>query len=104
MGMRILVTGSAGFIGSWVAEALLAKGHQVLGADDFSGGENERCPTVKVDLRDKVRTGEIVHGFRPEVLVHLAANAREGASQFQPFEVATRNLTAYASVLEASIA
>ncbi|MBA3474625.1 MAG: GDP-mannose 4,6-dehydratase, partial [Rubrobacter sp.] len=33
--MRILVTGVAGFIGSWVAEALLRDGHEVLGIDCF---------------------------------------------------------------------
>lgn len=102
--MRILVTGSAGFIGSWLSLALMDRGHDVLGLDDYSGGENQLCPQVEVDLRNRERTEEPVRYFHPEVLIHLAANAREGASQFQPFEVATRNLSAYASVLEASIA
>ncbi len=33
--MKVLVTGAAGFIGSWIAEALIAEGHQVLGLDCF---------------------------------------------------------------------
>lgn len=102
--MKIAVTGAAGFIGSWVAEALASRGHDVLGIDDMSGGDNPVPGLVRCDLRDRGATGGVITGFCPDVLAHLAANAREGASQFQPWEVATRNLAAYASVLEASIA
>lgn len=102
--MKIAVTGAAGFIGSWVAEALASRGHDVLGVDDMSGGINPAPGLVRCDLRDRDAAGRVIAGFRPDVLVHLAANAREGASQFQPWEVVTRNVAAYASALEASIA
>ena len=36
--MKILITGAAGFIGSHLTDALLAKGHSVLGVDDLSTG------------------------------------------------------------------
>ncbi|MBC7794249.1 MAG: NAD-dependent epimerase/dehydratase family protein, partial [Clostridia bacterium] len=42
--MRTLVTGGAGFIGSHVAEALLAAGHEVLVMDDMSRGRVENVP------------------------------------------------------------
>ena len=39
--MRALVTGGAGFIGSYVADDLIDKGHEVLIIDDLSGGKRE---------------------------------------------------------------
>jgi len=101
--VRILVTGSAGFVGSWIAQALIENGHKVLGIDDFSGGENSACDQLTLDLRNRRDLDIPIQFFKPEVLVHLAANAREGASQFQPWEVVSRNVSAYASVLEASL-
>ena len=105
--MRVLVTGAAGFMGSHVAEGLLAAGHEVVGVDDLSGGFRENLvPSVRflqLDLRDPAATERVVRDDPPEVLCHLAANAREGASQFQPRDVCGRNLTAYVNVLVPAI-
>jgi len=101
--MRILVTGVAGFIGGHVAEGLALSGHEVIGVDDLSGGFWRNVhPEVKfhqVDLRDAAAIEQVICGHQPEVLCHLAANAREGASQFQPRDVCSRNLTAYINTL-----
>lgn len=102
--MRVIVTGAAGFIGSWLAESLHLRGHEVLGLDDLSGGNNPvPCRFAAVDLRDRGAVGPLVSDMRPDALVHLAANAREGASQFQPHDVVSRNLQAYTGVLEPCI-
>jgi len=105
--VRFLVTGVAGFMGCHVAEGLLNAGHEVVGIDDLSGGFTENVPAgvefFEVDLRDAARTEEVVRDHPPEVLCHLAANAREGASQFQPRDVCGRNLMAYANVLVPAI-
>ena len=54
--MRVLVTGGAGFIGSHVAEHLLARGHEVAVVDALSGGRREHVPGdarfYKADVRD----------------------------------------------------
>jgi UDP-glucose 4-epimerase len=101
--VRILVTGAAGFIGGHITEGLSADGHEVIGVDDLSGGvrENVAPPAefIELDLRDAGRTEQTVLANPPDVLCHLAANAREGASQFQPRDVCGRNLLAYANVL-----
>jgi UDP-glucose 4-epimerase len=106
--MRILVTGAAGFIGCHVAEGLALQGHEVIGVDDLSGGFWRNVhPEVKfhqVDLRDAAATEQVICGHQPEVLCHLAANAREGASQFQPRDVCGRNLTAYINTLVPCVA
>lgn len=101
--MRVMVTGVAGFMGGHVAEGLAAAGHDVVGIDDLSGGSRENVPEAvrffEVDLRDAEKAEAVVRENPPEVLCHLAANAREGASQFQPRDVCGRNLMAYANVI-----
>ncbi len=105
--MRVVVTGAAGFIGSHVAEGLLAAGHQVVAIDDLSGGFRRNIPAGahfrQVDLRDAEATARAIADDPPDLLCHLAANAREGASQFQPRDVCGRNLMAYANVLVPAI-
>ncbi len=105
--MRFLVTGVAGFMGGHVAEGLISAGHEVVGVDDLSGGFEENVPDGvtfhQVDLRDSEKTEAVVGEYPPDVLCHLAANAREGASQFQPRDVCGRNLMAYANVLVPAI-
>ncbi|UCC68029.1 MAG: NAD-dependent epimerase/dehydratase family protein [Armatimonadota bacterium] len=105
--MRVLVTGAAGFMGSHVAEGMVAAGHEVTGIDDLSGGfRRNLLPEVKfhrLDLRDAEETDRAVRDNPPEILCHLAANAREGASQFQPRDVCGRNLMAYVNVLVPAI-
>ena len=54
--MRVLLTGGAGFIGSHVADALVAGGHEVTVVDDLSRGKREHVPEdatfYEVDFRD----------------------------------------------------
>ncbi|BBZ30640.1 UDP-glucose 4-epimerase [Mycolicibacterium madagascariense] len=79
--MRTLVTGAAGFIGSTLADRLLADGHVVIGVDDLSSGNSvnivgaERHDTyelAKADIVDADLIG-LVEETRPEVIFHLAA-------------------------------
>jgi UDP-glucose 4-epimerase len=104
--LRIIVTGSAGFMGSWIADELTKQGHQVLGVDNLSGGflrNTKEHNFVCLDLRDKYATERLVEQFRPQVLFALAANARECASFFQPIDVTEANLYAYINILEPCI-
>jgi UDP-glucose 4-epimerase len=101
--MKVLITGAAGFIGAHLADYMIAGGHEVAGIDDMSGGFwrnlNPATDFHLVDLRDRAAAAAAVEKVRPEVLCHLAANAREGASQFQPLDVTDRNLLGYLNVL-----
>lgn len=104
--MRIVVTGAAGFMGSWITEALAVKGHEILAIDDLSAGLKNTptgCTFQALDLCSE-STGTLIKAFEPEVLYHLAANAREGASHFQPDAVTRANLSAYVTTLENAIA
>ena len=73
--MRVLLTGGAGFIGSHVAEHLLARGHEVAVIDDLSTGRRENVPDGARFYEADVRSGcaQVFEEFEPEALSHQAA-------------------------------
>jgi UDP-glucose 4-epimerase len=73
--MRVLLTGGAGFIGSHVADHLLARGHEVAIVDDLSSGKRENLPEGARFYEMDIRTGcaELFRDFEPEALCHQAA-------------------------------
>jgi len=108
--MRILLTGAAGFIGFHVAQALLARGIEVVGVDDLNPYYDVRLKQARLarlgrgftfhqlDIADHealMRLGEGV-----EVVVHVAAQAGVRYSLEKPFAYASSNLTGHLSILE----
>jgi len=105
---KILVTGGSGFMGSHIVEALVgADKYDVYAVDDHSGGNPSNVPSgcrfTQLDLRDKNKTNNLIERIQPDVIYALAANAREGASFFQPISVMERNINVYMNVLEPAI-
>lgn len=104
---KILVTGSAGFMGSHLYDQLFSMGYQVYGVDDLSGGfmrnVSQKRFFTKLDLRDRAKTAAYIEKLKPEIIFHLAADATEGRSQFTPFSAMDRNLVAYMNLLVPAI-
>jgi UDP-glucose 4-epimerase len=104
---KVLVTGAAGFMGSHLVDALIAKGHAVYGIDDLSGGYldnvSRECLFTQLDLRDQGAVEQYIHKTKPEIVFHLAADATEGRSQFTPIQCLQRNLVAYMYLLTSLI-
>ncbi|QDZ06975.1 NAD-dependent epimerase/dehydratase family protein [Sphingomonas panacisoli] len=112
--MKFLVTGSAGFIGFHVASRLLQAGHDVLGIDNFSeyydvalkeqrndilsNHANFRVARVGVD--DMAAFGAEWESFRPDVVIHLAAQAGVRYSIDHPETYVQANLIGTFNVLE----
>ena len=83
--MRAVVTGGAGFIGSHVVEALLARGDEVHVLDDLSKGRRENVPAGATLHEADIRAPDAVfEAVAPEVVVHLAAQADVRVSVERP--------------------
>jgi UDP-glucose 4-epimerase len=86
--VRVIVTGGAGFIGSHLVDALLARSDEVTVVDDLSSGEARRvAEPATLEVVDIVDTGALAEVFarvRPEAVYHLAAQASVVASVEDP--------------------
>ena len=115
--MRVLVTGAAGFIGSAVSEALLARGDSVFGIDDLNdyypvslkhdrlarvgaapGGE--RFAFRQLDFSDKAALDAALADQAFDAIVHLGAQAGVRYSLENPFAYARANLVGHLALLE----
>ena len=102
--MRAVVTGGAGFVGSHVVDALLARGDEVVVVDSLVKGKRENLP-ANVDLRvQDVRESldALFDEVRPEAVLHLAAQADVRVSVERPAEDAETNVLGTVNVLEAA--
>jgi len=115
MSRRVLVTGAAGFIGYHLSERLLKQGDEVVGLDNLNDyydvklkeARLERLQKsrafrfLKTDLGDRTGVEKIWHEVKPEVVVHLAAQAGVRYSLTHPHAYARSNLEGMLDVLEA---
>jgi UDP-glucose 4-epimerase len=108
--MRTLVTGGAGFIGSNLVDALLARGDEVTVLDDLSTGRRVNLEgalaggarLAEIDVRDGEAVGALLADARPELVFHLAAQIDVRKSVEDPFFDAAVNVGGTANVLEAA--
>jgi UDP-glucose 4-epimerase len=104
--MKIFITGVAGFLGSHLADRMLALGHKVAGNDILIGGYidnvDSRVDFHQIDCCDQKSMAAAMEGC--DVVVHAAATAHEGLSVFSP-DFITRNIfQATVSTVSAAIA
>ena len=104
--MRIIITGGAGFIGSHVADAYAAAGHELLVVDslwEHGGGRRANVPNgvslVHMDVRDEA-IGRIFAEFKPEIVNHHAAQHSVAISVRDPVYDAAVNVVGLLNVLE----
>jgi len=102
--VRAIVTGGAGFIGSHLADALVARGDEVLAIDNLQRGRRENVPAgvdlVERDIREPLR--DVFASFRPHTVFHLAAQADVRVSVERPDEDAQINVVGTINVLAAA--
>jgi UDP-glucose 4-epimerase len=103
---RIFITGVAGFLGSHLADAFLADGHEVVGCDNMIGGYLDNVPSGvefnQADCNDFGRLSEQMKGV--DIVYHCAATAYEGLSVFSPHMVTQNIVTASTGAISAAVA
>lgn len=106
MTKRIFISGVAGFLGSHLADAFLADGHEVVGCDNMIGGYLDNVPSGvhfrQIDCNDFGRMNEHMKGV--DIVYHCAATAYEGFSVFSPHLVTQNIVTASTGTISAAVA
>jgi UDP-glucose 4-epimerase len=103
--MKVLVTGVAGFMGSHLADAFLAKGYDVIGIDNLLGGYEENVPSgvdfYNIDLDNL----ELIQPLFKDVdlVVHTACTAYEGLSVFSPSLVVRNTMQITTNIMSACV-
>ncbi len=114
--MKILITGSAGFIGSALAQRLLARGDEVIGLDNLNDYYDVQLKQARLDrlqaawpaftevrasLEDRAALTETFTRHRPQRVVNLAAQAGVRYSLQNPHAYVDANLVGFVNILEA---
>ncbi|MCJ0826404.1 NAD-dependent epimerase/dehydratase family protein [Luteimonas sp. 50] len=110
--MTILVTGAAGFIGTYACRALQARGEPVVGLDSYNAYYDPQlkrdrvaalCPDVDIrvlDLVDRDGLSALFEEVRPQRVIHLAAQAGVRYSLENPYAYVDSNLVGFVNLLE----
>lgn len=112
--MKVVVTGSSGFIGNFLTQRLLERGDQVVGIDDhndyydvrlkearlkrISGHQNFRH--VQASIADRSTVEKVFEEFKPQRIVNLAAQAGVRYSTINPYAYVDSNLVGFLNILE----
>ncbi len=108
--MRALVTGGAGFIGSNLVDALLARGDEVVVVDNLATGKRENLDDAltngatlhETDIRDAQAVEEIAAAAKPDAIFHMAAQIDVRKSAADPAHDARVNVEGTINVLQAA--
>ena len=113
--MKVLLTGAAGFIGMHTTLKLLARGDEVLGVDSLNTyydpalkqdrltqlTTSDNFTFAQLDLSDALPTNALFEKFKPQRVIHLAAQPGVRYSLSHPQTCLQNNIMAFANVLEA---
>jgi UDP-glucuronate 4-epimerase len=111
---KVLVTGAAGFVGMAVSRRLLDRGEEVIGLDNLNAYYDPRLKEARIeqlrpapgfrferlDIADRTALAELFTRERPELVVHLAAQAGVRYSLENPAAYVDANLVGFGNVLE----
>jgi len=112
--MKILVTGAAGFIGAALCRRLLSRGDDIIGLDNLNDYydvqlKKDRLATIesqtnfqfiKLDVAYRNEMAELFQSYKPERVVHLAAQAGVRYSIENPHSYVESNLVGFINILE----
>ncbi len=110
--MKLIVTGGAGFIGSAVVRQAIAQGHQVVNFDALTYAAclenvasvegNNNYSFEEADIRDRAALDRIFATYKPDAVMHLAAESHVDRSIDSPGDFIETNITGTYNLLEAA--
>lgn len=111
--MKVIVTGAAGFIGGHVMEKLSKLNYEVLGIDNFSSYYSPSMKSAHIneivnsnvlvgDVCDRTFVFNLFNKYKPDFLIHLAAQGGVRASKVEPFPYLATNQSGFLNVIEAA--
>ena len=112
--MKILVTGSAGFIGFHLCQSLIEDGYEVIGIDNINNyydtnlkknrlkklKMNPSFVFKKIDISDRDSLNTLFKNYKPEKVINLAAQAGVRYSIENPYAYVNSNITGFINVIE----
>jgi len=105
--MKVLITGAAGFIGSYLIKECLSRGEEVVGTfwkndtEELVSDVKGKIQMVPCDVRDFSNVKNIIEGARPEKIFHLAAQSFPTISLEKPQETIEINVNGTVNIFEA---
>jgi len=113
--MKIIITGSIGFIGFNLSKRLLAEGHQVIGIDNMNDYysvelkesrlerlKHENFEFNRIDLENLEAVNDVFEKNKPDIVINLAAQAGVRYSLENPHAYINSNIVGFTNILEAS--
>ncbi len=104
--MKILVTGGAGYIGSFMTRRLLDDGHEVIVVDSLERGHNpidEKAIFLQGDLRDKSFVQKVFDEYKIEAIIHFAAYIAMGESMQNPYIYFNNNVQTSLNLMDVAV-
>lgn len=112
--MKVLITGTAGFIGSTLAIRLLQRGDEVIGIDNLNDyydvslkqarlnrvNDFEKFTDIRVDISDRPAMEQIFSTHKPQRVINLAAQAGVRYSLINPYAYIDTNIVGFTNILE----
>lgn len=112
--MKVLITGTAGFIGSTLAIRLLQRGDEVIGIDNLNDyydvslkqarlnrvNDFEKFTDIRVDISDRPAMEQIFSKHKPQRVINLAAQAGVRYSLINPYAYIDTNIVGFTNILE----
>ncbi len=112
--MKVLVTGSAGFIGSALSKRLISRGDEVIGVDNLNDYydvalkkarlepllDSDKFTEARISLEDNVEMEKVFRKHAPQRVVNLAAQAGVRYSLINPHAYIESNLNGFINILE----
>jgi len=115
--MQILITGIAGFIGSYTAKKLVEAGHSVQGIDNFSNYYSAKYKKARVkdilnplqidpidlNIEDSLKVDKLIKKVKPDVVINLAAQAGVRLPMEETDKYVNSNLVGFSNVLRSTV-